>query len=132
MDCWLSIEVFDGEFPANGWRRAHGDDLTEAAVTNGALQWEWHEHHWGVVLEVEFADDERRDRFRHLPAVTATLDAVPDPVNGLLVYSGRGGGSGSRVPRRPRPQPSSGAGALPEPTEERFLQLASCETSLPS
>jgi len=33
----LSIDVFDGETPASGWRRAHGDDLTEAAVTNGCL-----------------------------------------------------------------------------------------------
>jgi hypothetical protein len=38
VDYWLSIEVFDGETPASGWRRAHGDDLTEAAVTNGARQ----------------------------------------------------------------------------------------------
>jgi hypothetical protein len=47
----LSIDVFDGETPASGWRRAHGDDLTEAAVTNGARQG-WHEHSWGVVIEV--------------------------------------------------------------------------------
>jgi hypothetical protein len=47
----LSIDVFDGETPASGWRRAHGDDLTEAAVNNGARQG-WHEHSWGVVIEV--------------------------------------------------------------------------------
>jgi hypothetical protein len=44
MDQWLSIEVFDGEFPASSWRRAHGDNLIEAALTNGVLRWEWHDH----------------------------------------------------------------------------------------
>jgi hypothetical protein len=38
MDHWLSIEIFDGEFPASSWRRAYGDNLTEAAITNGALR----------------------------------------------------------------------------------------------
>jgi hypothetical protein len=76
-----------------------------------------------VVLEVEFTDEEQRDRFRGLPAVRAALDAVPDPAHGLLVYPGRGGGSGSRIPRWPRPIPSAGAGALPEPHEEQYLQL---------
>jgi hypothetical protein len=127
MDHWLSIEIFDGEFPASSWRRAHGDNLTEAAITNGVLRWEWHEHHWGVIIELEFTDDEERDRFRELPAVRAVLDAVPDPVRGLLVYPGRGGGSGARVPRHPRPLPSSGAGARPEPDEEQYLRLATLE-----
>lgn len=127
MDHWLSIEIFDGEFPASSWRRAHGDNLTEAAITNGALRWEWHEHHWGVIIELEFTDDEERDRFRELPAVRAALDAVPDPVRGLLVYPGRGGGSGARVPRHPRPLPSSGAGARPEPDEEQYIRLATLE-----
>jgi hypothetical protein len=124
MDHWLSIEVLDGERPASEWRRAHGDDLTEAAVTNGARQWGWHEHSWGVVIELEFASDEQRDRFRNLPAVSAALDAVPDRANGLLVYPGRGGGSGARVPRRPRPKPRSDAGARPDPVEEETLRLA--------
>ncbi|MGH3935743.1 MAG: hypothetical protein ACRDS1_12340 [Pseudonocardiaceae bacterium] len=124
MDHWLSIEVFDGETLAGSWRRAHGDRLTEAAITNGALRWEWHEHRWGVVIELEFTNEEDRDRFRALPAVCAALDAVPDPVSGLLVYPGRGGGSGSRVPRRPRPLPMAGAGARPEPPEEQYVRLA--------
>lgn len=127
MDHWLSIEIFDGKFPASSWRRAHGDNLTEAAITNGVLRWEWHEHHWGVIIELEFTDDEERDRFRELPAVRAALDAVPDPVRGLLVYPGRGGGSGARVPRHPRPLPSSGAGARPEPDEEQYIRLATLE-----
>ncbi len=125
MDHWLSIEIFDGEFPARRWRRAHGDNLTEAAITNGALRWQWHKHHWGVVLELEFIDDIQRDRFRELPAVCAALDAAPDPVSGVLVYPGRGGGSGARVPRRPRPRPSSGAGARPTPADEPFIRPSS-------
>jgi hypothetical protein len=91
MDHWLSIEIFDGEFPASSWRRAHGDNLTEAAITNGALRWQWHNHRWGVVLELEFRDEQQRDRFRDLPAVTAALDAVPDPVRGLQPAVARGG-----------------------------------------
>jgi hypothetical protein len=123
MDQWLSIEIFDGNFPASSWRRAYGDNLTEAAITNGALRWEWHEHRWGVVIELEFTSGSDRDRFRELPAVVAALDAVPDPVNGLLVYPGRGGGSGARVPRRPRPRPVAGAVARPEPSDELYVQV---------
>ncbi|WP_033288141.1 hypothetical protein [Amycolatopsis jejuensis] len=123
MDSWLSIEVLDGVFAAGAWQRAHGDRLTEAALTNGAEQWAWHVHHWGVTLEIEFSSEDRRDRFRRLPAVIAALDAVPDPERGLLVYPGRGGGSGARVPRRPRPLPMAGAGALPTPHEEVSLRL---------
>jgi hypothetical protein len=55
--------------------------------------------------------------FRALPAVRAALDAVPDPVNGLLIYRGRGGSAGRPVPRKPRPLAGAGAVALPEPTE---------------
>lgn len=124
MDHWLSIEVFDGEHTATRWRLSYGDALTAAALTNGAEQWVWHEHRWGVVLEIEFATEEQRDAFRHLPAVTAALDAVPDAMRGLLVYPGRGGGSGSRIRRRPKPKPSSGAGAVPVPQEEVRLGLA--------
>jgi hypothetical protein len=125
MDRWLSIEVFDGDFSANQWWRSHSDLLTEAAITNGALRWDSHTHHWGVVLEIEFDDEEHRDRFRELPAVRAALDAVPDPMSGLLVYPGRGGGSGSRIPRRPRPRPSAGAGTRPNPQEEQFVKFTS-------
>ena len=67
---------------------------------------------------------EQRDRFRRLPAVRAALDAVPDPANGLLVNPERGGGPGSRIPRRPHPLPMSGAGALPEPHEDQSIRLA--------
>jgi hypothetical protein len=55
--------------------------------------------------------------------VQAALDAVPDPVNGLLVYRGRGGGAGSVSPRRPRPGAGAGAMALPEPGDEPVARL---------
>ena len=125
MSEWLSIEVFDGAFPATLWRNAHGESLVEAALTNGAEDWVWHQHRWGVVLEIAFTEEDRREAFRNLPAVRAALDAVPDPVSGLLVYPGRGGGSGAGVPRRPRPAPVAGAAALPEPPPEPLIELVS-------
>ena len=66
-------------------------------------------------LEVAFRDADNWVTFRHLPAVTAALDAVPDPVNGLMIYQGRGGSSASSDPRRPFPR--AGAGAAPIPQE---------------
>ena len=119
---WLTIEVQHGEIPADGWRRAHAESLIEAAVTNGARDWEWHTPLWGVILELKFRDEEARNAFRELPAVVAALDAVPDPVFGLLVYPGRGGGSGADMPRRPRPAPVAGAAAVEEP-HSQFLDL---------
>jgi hypothetical protein len=121
---WWSIEVFDAEaLPARRWKDAYQDGLTEAAVTRGALSWEWHEHRYGVVFEVQFSSPEEWDAFRALPAVRSALDSVPDPVNGLLVYRGRGGGSGPRKPRKPRPAPGASSMALPEPEAERVLRL---------
>jgi hypothetical protein len=132
MSEWLSIEIFDGALPASSWRTAHGEALTEAAVTNGALDWVWHEHRWGLVFEVEFAEDAALESFRNLPAVRAALDAVPDPVNGLLVYRGRGGGSGSRVPRRPKPKLDSGAAEPPAPRQTvQTARLATAEPPSP-
>src|SRR5215470_17618628 len=110
---WWSIEVFHGEFRARQWQDAYSSMLTESAVTAGATGWEWHEHRWGVVFEVEFGEDSRWETFHAIPAVQAALDAVPDPVNGLLVYRGRGGGAGASSPRRPRPAAGGGAMALP-------------------
>ena len=57
--------------------------------------------------------------FRNLPVVRAALDAVPDPVHGLLVYRGRGGGAGRREPRKPNPAPGTSAVSLPEPKPNR-------------
>jgi hypothetical protein len=127
---WLTIEVFDGQTSASGWRRAHEDALIEAAVTNGATFWEWHVTRWGVVLELVFDSDERLERYRSLPVVRAALDAVPDRVSGLLVYRGRGGGVGARVPRRPRPLPVAGAAELPEPPPDEVLRLSSGRDAL--
>lgn len=123
MAGWWSIEVFHGESSARLWRDTYSAALIESAVTHGATSWEWHEHRWGVVLEVEFADDVQWERFRGLPAVRAALDAVPDPVNGLLIYRGRGGGAGSASPRRPAPVAGAGAVALPEPGDEPVVDL---------
>jgi hypothetical protein len=58
-----------------------------------------------------------------LPAVRSALDSVPDPVNGLIVYRGRGGGAGPRKPRKPKPAPSASSMALPEPEDERIVHL---------
>ena len=93
---WWSIEVFHGEFRARQWQDAYSSVLTESAVTAGATDWEWHEHRWGVVFEVKFGEDSRWETFRAIPATQAALDAVPDPVNGLLVYRGARG-RGRRV-----------------------------------
>jgi hypothetical protein len=111
---WWSIEVLDGPTgSARGWQDAHGGALTEAAITNGAYDWQWHTHTWGVLLEIAFASDERWQVFRDLPAVRAALDSVPDPVHGLLIYPGRGGSAGSVHPRRPKPIAGAGAATLP-------------------
>jgi hypothetical protein len=122
---WLTIEGCDGVFPASQWRRAHDDDLVEAAVTHGAVYWEWHETRWGVVLELAFEDDERLERFRGVPAVRAALDAVPDRDAGLVIYRGRGGGAGSRVPRNPRLLPLAGSAELPVAEPDRYVSLDS-------
>src|SRR3954452_12893740 len=105
----MSIEVLDGARSASLWAEAHGDALVEAALTGGATDWSWHRHTWGVVLELGFADEAAWERFRSLPVVDAALDAVPDPVSGLIVYRGRGGSSGRVEPRSPRPLVGSGA-----------------------
>ena len=108
MSEWWSIEVFDAsELPARRWKDSYQDDLTEAALTHGAIEWAWHEHRYGVVFEVLFDSDEQWEAFRALPAVRSALDGAPDPVNGLIVYRGRGGGSGPRKPRKPRPAPGA-------------------------
>ncbi len=103
---------------AAAWRSAYEQMLVESAVTNRALFWEWHDHTWGVVFEVAFADEEHWQAWRRLPGTQAALDSVPDPVNGLLVYRGRGGSSGAPVPRRPLLSPGAAAVELPEPEPE--------------
>ena len=121
---WWSIEVFSGDkLPASAWRYAYEDELTEAAITNGCLYYEWHDTEYGVIFEVLFKDDVDWDMFRLRPVVQAALDGVPDPVNGLLIYRGRGGTSGGTKPRKPKPAPGAAALELEEPKEERRLRL---------
>jgi hypothetical protein len=119
---WWSIEVFSGDkLPASGWRYAYEDELTEAAITHGALYYEWHDTEYGVIFEVLFPSDSEWEAFRALPAVRAALDGVPDPVNGLLIYRGRGGAAGGTKPRKPKPAPGAAALELEEPKEERRI-----------
>jgi hypothetical protein len=120
---WWSIEVLHGESSAFQWQEQHDSALIEAALTNGAADGTWHAGSWGVAFEVLFKNEEQWQTFRNLPAVRAALDAVPDPVNGLLIYRGRGGGSDARKPRRPKPAPAASAAALPEPEPERRFDL---------
>jgi hypothetical protein len=121
---WWSIEVFSGDrLPASGWRYAYEDELTEAAITHGAMYYEWHDTEYGVIFEVLFREDADWEAFRALPAVRAALDGVPDPVNGLIIYRGRGGAAGSRTPRKPKPAPGAAALELEEPKEERRLKF---------
>jgi hypothetical protein len=129
---WMSIEVFDGAFAASRWADAHGDSLTETALVHGAADWNWHRHSWGVIFEVSFADDAAWERFRLDLAVVTALEAVPDPVSGLIVYKGRGGSAGRAQPRRPRPLIGSGAAALPMPLtlEEEVFDFAAFRTDL--
>lgn len=118
----MSIEVFDGEFyPAAGWAEAFGDSLVETALSEGAVDWGWHPTSWGVVFEIAFEDEEAWERFRASLAVRAALEAVPSPVNGVLIYKGRGGSAGTTKGRRPRPLIGSGAAALPLPIEEELF-----------
>src|ERR1700733_15408087 len=120
---WWSIEVLHGEVSAFRWQEQHDSALIEAALTNGVRDGTWHADRWGVVFEVLFDTEDRWEAFRGLPVVRAALDAVPDPVNGLLIYRGRGGSSAAGKPRKPRPAPSAAAAALPEPEPDRRLDL---------
>ena len=125
---WWSIEILDGERQsAARWRDSYGAALVEAAITHGAFDWAWNVHSWGVLFEIGFRSDDRWHTYRDLPVVRAALDAVPDPVNGLLIYPGRGGSSGRVQPRRPRPIAGAGAATIPqEPVYER-VTLATTE-----
>src|ERR1017187_9830311 len=124
---WLNggrqIEVLHGEFSAFRWQEQHDSALIEAALTNGAVDGSWHADRWGVAFEICFENEERWETFRSLPAVRAALDGVPDPVSGLLVYRGRGGGAGAREPRKPKLSPSASAVSQPEPQAVPHLDL---------
>ena len=119
MDEWWSIEISGSEPEIFAWIRARGRDVIRTALEHGAHDWDWISGTWGVVLEFCFADtlavDGGWSAFIENPLVKAALDAVPDPVNGLFFYPGRGGSSSAVVPRRPKPAPVAAAAALPEP-----------------
>lgn len=117
---WMSIEVFDGTYSARSWQEAWGDRLVENAIVSDASDWNWHRTSWGVIFEVAFADEEAWSSYRASVGVQLALDAVPDPVSGLIVYKGRGGNSGTRKPRKPRPLIGSGAASLPLPLDEEW------------
>lgn len=117
MASWYSIEVLDGTTSAAQWADAFGDALVEVALSFGAQDWDRHQLNWGVVLEVCLPDDDAWAAFQEAVIVKAALDAVPDPVTGLILYRGRGGSSGAKEPRRPRPLVGSGSAALPLPWE---------------
>jgi hypothetical protein len=115
---WWSLEILDAEHAgtsAAAWRDAYAQALAESLVTNGAASWEWFEYSWGVVLEVAFREEHLWQSWRALPGTRAALDAVPDPVSGLLVHRGHGGASGSYVPRVPTIAPAADRVALTEP-----------------
>lgn len=115
---WWSIEILDAEHAVTSaaqWRDAYAETLAESAVTNGAVQWEWFTFGWGVVFEIAFREERDWLAWRDLPGTRAALDAVPDPVAGLLTHRGHGGASGSYVPRLPPYTPRTDAAALPEP-----------------
>lgn len=125
---WWSIEVFDSRLQAAlSWKDSYRSRITESAITSGAIEWSWIEHRSGVVFEVCFPDEAKWEAFRALPGVQAALDAVPDPVNGVLVYRGRGGGAGAGRPRRPRPSAGAGAIELPEPSAQRIADLTAVQ-----
>jgi hypothetical protein len=115
---WWSIEILDSGHAvtsATAWRDAYAQTLAESLVTNGAASWEWFEYSWGVVLEVAFTEERLWLDWKSLPGTQAALDAVPDPVAGLLVHRGHGGASGSYVPAPPRIPPAADRVALPDP-----------------
>lgn len=115
MSEWYSIEVLDGATSSSVWAEAWGDTLIEAALRGRATDWSWERHSWGVVFEVAFSQESDWETFKDSAAVSAALDAVPDPLTGLIFYRGRGGSSGAVEPRRPRPLAGSGSAALPLP-----------------
>jgi hypothetical protein len=130
---WWSIEMSGGDFAVSAWIRAHGEDVIRTALEHGAHEWDWVSRPWGVVLEFSFGDSLAPDggwaSFIDNPLVKAALDAVPDPINGLLLYPGRGGSSPALVPRRPKPAPVAAAAALPEPEASTEYALVAAESS---
>ncbi len=76
------------------WQEQHDSALTEAALASGVRDGAWHVGLLGVVFEVCFDTEERWEAFRGL-RVSGGLDAVPDPVNGLLICRSATVGAGN-------------------------------------
>ncbi|WP_229071121.1 hypothetical protein [Actinoplanes sp. DH11] len=125
---WWTIEVIDGAHQsAARWQDSYATVLVETAIAHGAYEWNWLRQPWGTLFEIGFRSDDRWSSYRELPAVRAALDAVPDPVNGLLIYPGRGGSSGRAEPRRPLPRTGAGAAPVPEEPKRVRVRLAVSE-----
>lgn len=114
----MAIEIHDAAFPASSWQRAYGDALTKAAMGWSGLDWEWRSFRWGLLFLVAFPSEEEFEQWREMPAVIAALDAVPDPVSGLVFHRGWGGTSGTGEPRRGKPLAGAGGAEVPRPVEQ--------------
>jgi hypothetical protein len=107
---WWSIEVMRGEASAFRWQKRYDSALTEAALASGARDGVWHADRRGVVFQVLFDTEEQWEAFLGLPVVRAALAAVPDPVNGLLIYR-----SGGAVDEQPLPSVGGEGGGAAGP-----------------
>jgi uncharacterized protein YdeI (YjbR/CyaY-like superfamily) len=122
---WL--QRFTRRTPQSRWSQSNRAKAT-ALIEQGAMQ-------PAGQREVEQAQADGRwdaayagQAAAEVPAdLRAALDAVPDPVSGVLVYPHRGGGDGCRQPARPRPRVAGDAAAqpLPDPDAERVLPCTS-------
>lgn len=117
MAWWMSVEIFDGAFPARVWADAHQDSLAETALTNGALDWEIKRTGDSVVFEVAFATEAQWLAFRQLEPVQNALRTAPDPLAGVIIYRGRSTDLGTLAPRKPKPRIGTGSGALTLPID---------------
>jgi hypothetical protein len=114
----IAIEILDAAFSASSWQHAYGDSLTTSAMSWSGLDWEWRHRTWGLIFLVAFPSQAEYEEWRKMPVVIAALDAVPDPVNGLVFHRGWGGTSGSGEPRRGKPLVGAGGAELAEPVAE--------------
>jgi hypothetical protein len=114
MAQWWSIEVH-GEPSAARWKAAYSSSLIESAISNGAVDWAWHEYRWGVVFEAAFDAQAQWEAFRARASVQAALEAAPDPINGLLVHRRDGGNSEPPSLQRPTPLPTTAATPVATP-----------------
>ena len=112
---WWSIEVH-GEPSAARWKAAYRSSLVESAISNGAVDWAWHEYRWGVVFEAAFDAHAQWEAFRSLASVQAALKAAPDPINGLLVHRRDGGNMGPPSLQRPTALPTTAATPVATPS----------------